>query len=130
MRYKIFFTLAIRFCPFCFSQNQKNTVQLSHSKDSLIIHDAYYETPKIIYKPVISYPSDVKSKEKEKVNIKATIDTLGNASDFKIMKSTNKLFNKKALELAKKYKFTPGKEDGKIISMYITWAIIFDPNIN
>lgn len=103
----------------------QNTAQ---SGDSLTLTDPLIELPRIIEKPCIEFSIDAPPMEqKVVVYVKATIDTVGKISDVRVVRSVNALFDEKAIELAQKYKFAPGKIDRKLSAMTISWAIEFSP---
>lgn len=102
--------------------------QEQQPRDSLTITDPMIHVPRILYKPNIELPQGVRlDSGKVTVFVKATIDTLGKVHSVKVLKSDNRAYNKKALQLAKRYIFESGTVDGKSRPLVISWPIEFMP---
>ena len=85
------------------------------------------EMPSIItqIKPV--YPEEaVKKNETGKVWLKVKVDINGNPTTVVVVRSTNSIFDNAAVTAAKGYKFTPAKNKGKTVPVWVVIPFKFD----
>ena len=68
-------------------------------------------------------------KEKGKVFIQFTVDTLGRAGEFKIVKGYNELADSIALQVIKDldFPFNPARQRGRAVKSRMIFPITFDP---
>lgn len=99
----------------------------SSTPDSLTLVDPYIDLPKMLTKPPVTYPDSVKLKNPILVYVGATVDTVGRLSAVSLARPTNTVFDALAIDLAYKFKFSPGHIDGRPSVMRISWAIEFTP---
>jgi TonB family protein len=80
----------------------------------------------IAYQPKIVFPADPKLHGMEaKVIVKVLVEESGKVQKAEVLKSTNHLFDKYALDLAKQYKFKLRGEKKKIETQWISLPIHF-----
>lgn len=85
------------------------------------------EMPSVItqIKPV--YPEEaVKKNETGKVWLKVKVDINGNPTTVVVVRSTNSIFDNAAVTAAKGYKFTPAKNKGKTVPVWVVIPFKFD----
>jgi len=74
-----------------------------------------------------AYPAEMKRQGiSGVVTLAFVLDTEGHARDITIVKSTNEAFNKPAIEALQKWKFRPGKKNGKSVNTRMQIPIAFD----
>ena len=102
-------------------------VVVSVSYVEIKINYLYEIAPILLTKPKIEYPEQAKKMKLEgKVYVQIDVDSTGNIYAIGIFKSSNKIFNKAAIDAAKNFKFKAAKIEGKPISVRITWPIVFN----
>ena len=113
----------------CLQQCRKSKtpkVDVATDTDSLKLIEADIELPRIMGRPEIIFPEDAIFYGKSAVVwVKARIDKDGRVHDVEVAKSPQPVFNKYAQALAYEYRFQPGKIDGKISELSISWPIEF-----
>jgi TonB family protein len=111
----------------CSAQEQQKDSLAGENKNSLTTVCYFPPEPKIIYKPEIITPKELKSiKKKVKVWVKTLLDTTGKTSNYKIVKSSDSRFNKTAIQFTKMYKFEYPDSDKKKFKVWLTIPIIFN----
>ena len=82
--------------------------------------------PKLIHAVQPHYPTKAAEHDTEgKVIIKALIDTKGRVKTAQVLKSSNPIFNKPALEAVKQYKFTPAMRGKEKVEVYVKIPVVF-----
>jgi protein TonB len=105
-----------------------NTI-LSSSKDKDV--DAIFSMSDLDQKPVVIYqPSPVRSqklrrKGPAKVNIIFIVDERGRVVEPRVRSSTDPIFDKSALAAVKRWRFEPGKRNGKPVRFRMLVPITF-----
>lgn len=113
-------------CIFCFhsvfSQNTDNQA-LYYAEE---MPEPTFDIPKFLNEH-ISYPLEAKNKNIQgKVYIQFIVDTLGNVSNVKVLKSPSQLLDSECIKVVNLFpKFKPGKQNGKAVSVYYTIPITF-----
>jgi TonB family protein len=80
----------------------------------------------IAYQPKIVFPADPKLHGMEaKVTVKVLVDASGSVQKAEVLKSSNHLFDKYALDYAKQYRFKVRGEKKKIETQWISIGIRF-----
>ncbi len=117
MRIK-YFILAIFYLYACGQSNkQKEPVTLEHP---------YLKLPEPINKPIVKLPDSLKSKGTSgKVVLKCLIDTLGFVKEVNILETSDEKLNAIAIEIAKKYRFSPAEQNGKKVNFLVVIPINF-----
>jgi TonB family protein len=94
--------------------------------------DQIFEFYKVDVKPKINkkvepvYPKSARREGiKGKVFVKILVDTNGNVDTVVVLKSSNPIFEKPAIEAAKKWKFTPAYLKGKRVKVWVAIPFIF-----
>jgi len=83
--------------------------------------------PNIITQAKPEYPAEaINKKIGGRVWIKLKVETNGIPSTVVVVKSTNSIFDEAAVTAAKQYKFTPAKQDGKPVAVWIIIPFKFD----
>lgn len=73
------------------------------------------------------YPAEMKRQGiTGKVIIQFIVDANGQVRDITVVKSTNKTFNKPAIEAVQKWRFIPGKKGGKSVNTRMQIPIEFN----
>jgi len=73
------------------------------------------------------YPAEMKHQGiTGEVTLVFIVDTNGNTRDITVVKSTNKAFNKSAIETVKQWKFRPGKKNGRYVNTRMQIPIVFN----
>ena len=85
------------------------------------------EMPSIITEAKPKYPEEaVKKNETGKVWLKVKVDVNGNPATVVVVRSTNPIFNDAAVTAAKGYKFSPAKDKGKTVAVWVVIPFKFD----
>lgn len=94
----------------------------------------YQESPRVLYKPSPIYPKEALKKQLSgKVYVKALVNTKnGNVIKAEILRSDNTVFNKPALDAARKTIFEPNFYNGTATNVYFGMCYTFQiiDNIN
>ncbi|GEM_PF-5948278 len=73
-----------------------------------------------------NYPEEaLKNHMEGSVVLRLTVGTDGHVHDIKVIKSTDKIFEKPAIDAAKNLLFKPGQKDGKNVTVSIVMPIMF-----
>ncbi|MFH0988719.1 MAG: energy transducer TonB [bacterium] len=77
--------------------------------------------PTILHEERPYYPDlAVRAGKEGTVHLKMWVDEKGNVADVSIVKSEDEIFDKPAMEAAKKYQFSPAKIAGKPVAVWVT----------
>lgn len=77
--------------------------------------------PQIIAKPAPSFSSDEHRKyERQVITLRAILCGSGSVTDISVKDGLSDVVDAKAIEAARKIKFTPGKKDGQNVSRFVT----------
>ena len=97
-------------------------------QDSLALSDQAVSLPQVTFKPTIHYPDEARAYGKKAfVWVKLRVDTLGQTSNYSVIKTPNRSLDAAAIMYAKQYRFSAGSLDGKKSVMTIAVQIEFDP---
>ncbi len=82
--------------------------------------------PSVIRKVEPQYPDIARKAGIEgRVFVKVLVDTLGNVETVQVLKSSNPIFEKPAIEAAKKWKFKPGYQRDRPVKVWVAIPFIF-----
>lgn len=77
----------------------------------------------------VKYPKSMKEDKVGMVFLEFKVNADGSTSDFKVLKATNKLFEKEAMAITRKMpNWIPAEKDGKKVASVLTLPIRFDPD--
>jgi TonB family protein len=83
--------------------------------------------PEIITQTKPEYPTEAsKNKIEGRVWIKLKVGTNGIPSSVVVVKSSNPIFDEAAVTAAKQYKFSPAKQDGKPVAVWVVIPFKFE----
>lgn len=83
--------------------------------------------PEILYAPTPKYPEEAKKQGlMGKVVVKMLIDKDGSVMDVQIIQSCCKILNQAAMDAAWKSRFTPAKEDGRVVRVWVSRPYVFE----
>ena len=84
------------------------------------------QRPRPVYQPSPRYPPDLQRKGVEgTVTVAFIVDSDGRVARAKVQKSTHPGFERAALKAVKRWKFEPGKRDGKAVQFRMRVPITF-----
>ena len=82
--------------------------------------------PSVIFKVDPEYSEEArKAKYSGTVLLQLVVDVDGKAKNIKVMKGVGLGLDEKAIEAVQKWKFSPGKKDGKAVAVYATVEVNF-----
>jgi TonB family protein len=110
----------------CLGQETKKESSKSFKSDSLVTSDYFPPDPKVLFKPQIIVPNELKPLNgRVKVIVRMIVDTSGHYSHYEVIRSSNHKFDETAIKYAKMYKFEYQKPFGQSDSMWIDIPIVF-----
>lgn len=85
-----------------------------------------YVPPELIHKLEPQYSDEArKAKLQGAVTLSAIVDALGNPSDIRVVKSLGMGLDEEAVKTVKQWRFKPGTQDGRPVSVRITVIVTF-----
>lgn len=113
--------------------NIKRLHKTDHSDNSGITDQVYEmqeteEKPRPVRQIEPSYPADLKKRKIGGwVDVEFIVDERGNVTNPIVTRFEHPEFEQPALEAVQKWKFTPGKIDGKPVKVRVTIPVVFVP---
>lgn len=108
-----------------FSVNLKSVVTDSKNVDALFSIADLDQKPRVIYQPSPMINNAMRKRAPGKVYIVFIVDKRGRVVKPKVQKSSDLVFEKAALDAVKKWKFEPGKREGKPVRFRMRVPITF-----
>lgn len=108
-----------------FAVKLKTIASDSKEVESLFSIAELDQKPRVIYQPSPRVTGEMREQAPGKVYIIFVVDKQGRVTNPKVQKSTAPVFEQSALNALKKWKFEPGKRNGKAVRFRMRVPIIF-----
>jgi protein TonB len=108
-----------------FGVNLKTIIAKENEVDALFSMSDLDQRPRVIYQPSPILDAKVRKKAPGTVHIIFIVNKLGRVESPLVQKSTDPVFERPALAAVKKWKFEPGKRNGKAVRSKMRVPITF-----